>query len=271
MTFPVKGKNHHRVRFKRRTIILPEPASPAPSPSSPPGHHSSGAHENHNPQLGFIVGEESTEPSIAETIYTSRPPTSPPRNMTTATSSYPPPSIPSLFTTPPALRDALITESSQIQEETLLECLPFLNGTSASTTYNAHGVPRLDRARHIAFLHKSLRKLPTAYAAADASRPWMFYWALAGLATMGEDVTGYAARLAATVRPLQNAGGGFGGGHGQTSHLAPTYAVLLALAMVGGSEALEVVDRKAMWRWLSELKQRDGGYQMAVGGEEDVR
>jgi protein farnesyltransferase subunit beta len=73
------------------------------------------------------------------------------------------------------------------------------------------------------------------------------------------------------VRPMQHPEGGFGGGAGQMAHLAPTYAVILALSMVGGDEALELVDRRAMWRWLGRLKQADGGFQMAVGGEEDVR
>lgn len=45
---------------------------------------------------------------------------------------------------------------------------------------------------------------------------------------------------------MQNATGGFGGGHGQTSHLASSYAAVLALAMVGGAEAFALVDRDAM-------------------------
>jgi protein farnesyltransferase subunit beta len=45
---------------------------------------------------------------------------------------------------------------------------------------------------------------------------------------------------------MQNSTGGFGGGHGQSSHLAGSYAAILALAMVGGEEAFALVDRKAM-------------------------
>ncbi len=74
-----------------------------------------------------------------------------------------------------------------------------------------------------------------------------------------------------TVRPIQNATGGFGGGNGQMSHLAPTYAIVLSLALVGGREGLDIIDRKAMWKWLGSLKQADGGFQMVYGGEEDVR
>lgn len=49
-----------------------------------------------------------------------------------------------------------------------------------------------------------------------------------------------------TLRPIQNKTGGFGGGHGQFSHLATTYASTLSLVMVGGEEALDLIDRKAM-------------------------
>lgn len=179
--------------------------------------------------------------------------------------------VPDLFTQLPPCRDLHMTESSQDQDETIQECLPFLSGLYPGVEYNDHGVPRLDRGRHIAFLHKSLGRLPSGYVAADASRPWMFYWALAGLATMGEDVSGYRQRVINTVLPIQNVTGGFGGGNGQMSHLAPTYAILLSLAIVGGTEAMDLIDRKSMWKWLSILKQPDGGFQMSVGGEEDVR
>jgi hypothetical protein len=70
---------------------------------------------------------------------------------------------------------------------------------------------------------------------------------------------------------MQNDTGGFGGGGKQTSHLATTYALVLALALVGGEDAFEVIDRRAMWKWLCALKQPDGGFQVSVGGEEDVR
>ena len=179
--------------------------------------------------------------------------------------------IPDMFKTLPPLRDILNTQTSQVQEQTIHECLPFLSGEKPEITYNDHGVPHLERKRHIAFLHKSLKKLPAPYVAADASRPWMFYWALAGLVAMGEDVSQYRERLVSTVRPIQNPSGGFGGGNGQMSHLATTYATLLSLVIVGGDETLALIDRKAMWKWLGALKQPDGGFQMSIGGEEDVR
>jgi protein farnesyltransferase subunit beta len=45
---------------------------------------------------------------------------------------------------------------------------------------------------------------------------------------------------------MQNRDGGFGGGHGQISHLAPSYAAILSLAIVGGDEALGLINREML-------------------------
>lgn len=55
------------------------------------------------------------------------------------------------------------------------------------------------------------------------------------------------------------------------AHLAPTYGVVLSLAMVGGTEAYESINRRTMWHYLGRMKQPDGGFTLADGGEEDVR
>lgn len=165
--------------------------------------------------------------------------------------------------------DDLKTTTSEAQEKTERECLPLLTGDQAlGLPLNSHGIPHLNRVKHAAFLEDWIDELPGPYVAMDASRPWVFYWVMAGLSFMDNDVTQYKQRLMETVMPLQNPSGGFGGGHGQSSHCAATYATLLALTAVGG---LEVVDRKAMWHFLGQVKEADGGFRMAIGGEEDVR
>ncbi|KAK0708247.1 terpenoid cyclases/protein prenyltransferase alpha-alpha toroid [Lasiosphaeris hirsuta] len=184
---------------------------------------------------------------------------------------YPAFMIPDLFTQLPLVRDALVTSTSQTQDETVDTCLPYLAGEDELFMYNLHGVPNLDRERHIKFLHSSLGRLPGRFLAADASRPWFLYWALSALAIMGEDVSSYREALVDTARGMQNETGGFGGGGKQTSHIATTYAIVLALALVGGEDAFEVIDRKSLWSWLCELKQPDGGFQVFLGGEEDIR
>jgi protein farnesyltransferase subunit beta len=49
-----------------------------------------------------------------------------------------------------------------------------------------------------------------------------------------------------TLAPMQNVDGGFGGGHGQLSHIATSYAAVLSLVIVGGKEALDSINRRAM-------------------------
>ena len=248
-----------------------ETSDPSQLPSSPTSTLNRLLYsEQRDQQPGFII-EESPETENETTFeggFAYRPASAPfTMSAKVARASM----VPDLYTSLPPIRDLLNTGSSEIQDETIQECLPFLSGTEEGITYNDHGVPRLDRKRHIAFLRKSLKSLPAPYVAADASRPWMFYWALAGLLTMGEDVSEYRERVISTCRPIQNSTGGFGGGNGQMSHLAPTYAIVLSLCIAGGKEALDLIDRKAMWKWLGALKQPDGGFQMSVGGEEDIR
>lgn len=196
--------------------------------------------------------------------------TSPARVADTSTDGRTSAMIPDLFTSLPPVRDELQSATTVSQDDTVDLCLPFLSG-GKDDGCNHYGVPQLDRERHIRFLHKQLGKHPAPFVAADASRPWFLYWSLNGLSLLGEDVSSYRATLIDTARSMQNDTGGFGGGNGQMSHLATTYAMVLALALVGGDSVYEVVDRRAMWKWLCTLKQPNGGFQMAVGGEVDVR
>jgi len=270
MTFVVKGRKlRQSVVFKKRIMANNYTPSSSSTTSSNPLPH----RETRSQPSGYVLDEQSSYEYVSdnykgEDIFTYGATTT---AVTMAVVTPPNCVVPDIFTTIPPLRDFLETQTSYVQEQTIQECLPFLVGQTMGLTYNDYGVPHLDRTRHIAFLHKSLKKLPAPYVAADASRPWMFYWALAGLSAMGEDISDYRERIITTIRPIQNATGGFGGGNGQMSHLAPTYATILSLAIVGGQEALDLIDRKAMWKWLGALKQPDGGFRMSIGGEEDVR
>lgn len=77
--------------------------------------------------------------------------------------------------------------------------------------------------------------------------------------------------MAHTFSLCQHPTGGFGGGFGQLPHLACTYAGVLSLAMVGGTATYESINRKTMWHFIGRMKQADGGFTMAEGGEEDIR
>jgi len=81
----------------------------------------------------------------------------------------------------------------------------------------------------------------------------------------------YECRAISSLQACQHPQGGFGGGHGQLAHLAPTYAAVNTLALFGDEEAFQIVDRKKMYQWMMSLKQADGGFLMHHGGEEDAR
>ncbi|RDI81618.1 hypothetical protein Vi05172_g8434 [Venturia inaequalis] len=205
---------------------------------------------------------------LDETITEDIQPTIP--NVTELTVDDAIPQIPALFTTLPLIRDGLITESSEMQDETVQECLPHL--AEPGGDLNIFGVSQLGRAKHVQYLHKMIRgPMPAGFTPADASRPWMVYWALTGLYLLGEDVGAYRDRVISTFIPAQNRDGGFGGGHGQLSHIATSYAAVLSLVTVGGIEALDTIDRKGMWHFLGRMKQKSGGFSMASGGEVDIR
>jgi protein farnesyltransferase subunit beta len=108
----------------------------------------------------------------------------------------PRPGIPALFTQPPPIRDPLVTETIELQNATLEKCLTFLKGLhiSQKSSFNASGVPALERDSHVAYLYDSLEDYPAGFVAMDASRPWMVYWALAGLTLLGEDPTRFRER-----------------------------------------------------------------------------
>ncbi|KAJ5438429.1 uncharacterized protein N7458_009427 [Penicillium daleae] len=255
MPLIIAGRHKRRVRFPAASLppaVISTPATAQQQQQKRPG----------NQVPSPAKPGKSGKPSKSESSNSS----------TMATQQEPRPGIPALFTQPPPIRDPLVTETVELQDATLERCLEFLKGLHISQgSFNASGVPALQRDPHITYLYDSLEDYPEGFVAMDASRPWMVYWALAGLTLLGEDPTRFRERVLGTLRPMQHPTGGFGGGHGQISHLAGSYAAVLALALVGGEDAFALVDREAMWRWLGRLKQADGGFSVTEGGEEDVR
>lgn len=169
------------------------------------------------------------------------------------------------------IRDSLETETSQVQDETCETILPYLEGNPNNFSLNAFGIPKLQRERHSAMLKMVLGDYPGKFAMMDASRPWILYWGLQSMTALGLDISAYQKRVAHTFSLAQHPEGGYGGGYGQLPHLACTYAAVLSLAMAGGTESYNSINRKALWHFLGRMKQADGGFTMAEGGEEDIR
>ncbi|KAK7207087.1 terpenoid cyclases/protein prenyltransferase alpha-alpha toroid [Myxozyma melibiosi] len=164
------------------------------------------------------------------------------------------------------IQDSLITETSEMQDETARVCEGLiLEGQ----------LPNLNRSAHVEFLQVPLQnRLPASFTGLDASKPWIMYWPLQGislldpLALSPADSSRVSASVFACISPTE---GGFGGGHGQIAHLASTYAALNALAISQDREAWSALDRKKIYGYLLAMKCEDGGFRMHHGGEEDVR
>lgn len=69
----------------------------------------------------------------------------------------------------------------------------------------------------------------------------------------------------------QHESGGFCGGPGQLPHLAPTYAAICTLCIIGTEEAYSVINRENLYAFLKSLRLPNGSFRMNKYGESDVR
>lgn len=130
----------------------------------------------------------------------------------------------------------------------------------------------LHRIKHLNYLRRGLRHLSDSYECLDASRPWLCYWILHSLELLDEHVPAHVSSdVVDFLRRCQDPEGGFGGGPGQVPHLAPTYAAVCALSILGSQEAFNVINRPALQRFLHRCRTPDGAYRMHVDGEVDIR
>jgi len=53
--------------------------------------------------------------------------------------------------------------------------------------------------------------------------------------------------------------------------MASTYAAVLSLLIIGTEEAYNLIDRKGMYKFLMDMKNKDGSFTMAYRGEIDMR
>ncbi|XP_035237101.1 protein farnesyltransferase subunit beta-like isoform X1 [Anguilla anguilla] len=132
--------------------------------------------------------------------------------------------------------------------------------------------PTLLREQHCVYLKKGLKNISGAYECLDASRPWLCYWILHSLELLDEPVSAsICSDVCKFLARCQSPTGGFAGGPGQQAHLAPTYAAVSALCIIGTQEAYNVIDREKLLDFLFSVKQSDGSFVMHVGGEVDIR
>ncbi|CAG8441404.1 1441_t:CDS:10 [Diversispora eburnea] len=131
---------------------------------------------------------------------------------------------------------------------------------------------KLYRDIHFEYIRGGLDHLHKYFVVLDASKPWLCYWMLHSLDLLGNEITpDIIKRGISTISKLQNVTGGFGGGPGQISHAAVTYAAVNVLATIGTKEAYDIIDRENLYKWFLKLKKPDGSFIMHEGGEVDVR
>ncbi|RWS02093.1 Protein farnesyltransferase subunit beta-like protein [Dinothrombium tinctorium] len=169
--------------------------------------------------------------------------------------------------------DSIVTSTSKDQaevEESVSKCYQHLRSIYELDS----DIPKLLRTLHIQYLQKGLfTTLPQRFEGLDASRPWLTYWICHSLALLGDQTVLSLAskRIIRFLATCKNKTGGYGGGPGQMSHLATTYAAVNALATLCSEEALNSIDRSSLLQFLTDMKQADGSFTMHKGGECDMR
>ncbi|KAI1314423.1 hypothetical protein EDD11_002167 [Mortierella claussenii] len=169
--------------------------------------------------------------------------------------------------------DDFPTETSDVQLKTEEEIRRvFFPYTQESPIPRPIASLELRKLRHVKYLLGAMDSLPSYMTALDAAKPWLFYWIFHALDLLGYRIPErLTSRAISSLEHMQCATGGFGGGPGQEAHLAPTYAAVNTLAIIGTKEALDMIDRDRMLEFLMGVKQPDGSFKMMVGGEIDVR
>lgn len=121
--------------------------------------------------------------------------------------------------------------------------------------------------------------MKAGFASLDASRPWICYWIVHGLAMLdwhdfGKRSSPSEDSIIDFLASCQHPSGGFGGGPHQLPHLATSYAAVATLVTVGGQKALKIIDKDKLFSFFLHMCVEDskgGGMTMHEGGEVDIR
>jgi len=167
--------------------------------------------------------------------------------------------------------EKVYTNSSLEQRNTEESCLRLFEKAEVAHK-EIDDLPVLNRPKTINFLRRGLKYLSEGYECLDASRPWLVYWIVHSLELLDQPLSEQEkSALVKFLGNCQDPDGGFAGGPGQVPHLAPTYAAVNSLAIIGTEEAYKVINREAMVSWMDRLRCEDGAFTMHVDGELDIR
>lgn len=141
-----------------------------------------------------------------------------------------------------------------------------------SYQYHCPNLTEFYREEHQRYVEAYLRRLPTKYECLDSSRPWNVYWILNAAHLLSfnfsDEVLHHVIEFLEKCRSPK---GGFAGGPGQYAHLAPTYAAVNSLCLIGTEFAYRAIDRDSLVQFLWSIREPDGSFRLHVDGETDVR
>lgn len=110
--------------------------------------------------------------------------------------------------------------------------------------YLDEDLPTIHRKDHIRYIEAALQRLPQNYECLDSSRPWLVYWILNAAHLLNHKINDdLLDNVVDFLIKCRSPSGGFGGGPGQHPHLAPTYAAVNALCIIGTERAFHAIDR----------------------------
>ncbi|BES93067.1 Farnesyltransferase beta subunit [Nesidiocoris tenuis] len=133
--------------------------------------------------------------------------------------------------------------------------------------------PLLRTAEHRKFLSASLSGLPESFGKLDSSQTWLCYWILHSLALLDSRIDDRLrdAVVVKLTNSIDKESGGYGGGPYQYGHLAPTYAAINSLVIIGSPTVWSSVDREGLKKFLYKVRVGDGSFVVHEGGESDIR
>lgn len=143
------------------------------------------------------------------------------------------------------------------------------------TTKSYEYYVELAREKHVSFALNGLAHLPRKTATLSSGQPWLLFWITNTLELLGEQIQ-YESKLKvveylkACICPET---GAFCGGPYQRSHLAPCYASMMAITILGIPEGYAIINRKGLHDFIVSMRVpgRPGMFTMHERGESDMR
>ena len=164
----------------------------------------------------------------------------------------------------------------QDQKELRDLCLNFYTKHAATGINPENNIAKIKPQKHANFAQKGLLdKMEQYFTSLDASRTWMCFWSVHTLNIVNNGLIKNKLEILNFLKACYNTNtGGFGGGPGQMSHLAPTYSATNCIASLDIEEGFQFLKeiRASMVDFLAACYNcENGSFVMHRDGETDTR